>query len=152
MTVEFISWSISTKIWDRAEIKLVTPRSAVRQASAVWHANVLAGNTFIQYLALLWDIAFHEMYNKYNEITRINRESHKKMAHVLIMNLIATCMWFLPSMHLQSERKKVWNVIIWLHQKSADLDLQCFQARTNLGSAWEVITTAFFNRNHVPWN
>ena len=33
MTVEIISWSISTKVWDRAGIELATPGSAVRHAS-----------------------------------------------------------------------------------------------------------------------
>ena len=33
MTVEIISWSISTKVWDRAGIELATPGSAVRLAS-----------------------------------------------------------------------------------------------------------------------
>ena len=32
MTVEIISWSISTKVWDRAGIELATPRIAVRLA------------------------------------------------------------------------------------------------------------------------
>ena len=33
MTVEIISWSVSTKVWDRAGIELATPGSAVRHAS-----------------------------------------------------------------------------------------------------------------------
>ena len=33
MTVEIISWSISTKVWDRAGIELATPGSAVSFAS-----------------------------------------------------------------------------------------------------------------------
>ena len=33
MTVEIISWSISTKVWDWAGIELATPGSAVRLAS-----------------------------------------------------------------------------------------------------------------------
>ena len=33
MTVEIISWSISTKVWDRAGIELATPGSAVRYTS-----------------------------------------------------------------------------------------------------------------------
>ena len=33
MTVEIISWSFSTKVWERAGIKLSTPGSAVRLAS-----------------------------------------------------------------------------------------------------------------------
>ena len=37
MTVEIISWSISTKVWDWTRIKLETPGSAVRQAAAVRH-------------------------------------------------------------------------------------------------------------------
>ena len=32
-TIEIISWSISTKVWDRAGIKLATPGSAVRLTS-----------------------------------------------------------------------------------------------------------------------
>ena len=37
MTVEIISWSISTKIWDRAGIKLATPGFAVRLTSVARH-------------------------------------------------------------------------------------------------------------------
>ena len=37
MTVEIISLSISTKVWDRAVIKLATPGSAVRHVSVARH-------------------------------------------------------------------------------------------------------------------
>ena len=37
MTVEIISWSISTKVWDWTRIKLATPGSAVRLASVARH-------------------------------------------------------------------------------------------------------------------
>ena len=37
MTVEIISQSISTKVWDRAGIELETPGSAVRHASVARH-------------------------------------------------------------------------------------------------------------------
>ena len=39
MTVEIISWSISTKVWDRTGIKLATPRTAVRHASVDRHVT-----------------------------------------------------------------------------------------------------------------
>ena len=39
MTVEIISWSISTKVWDRAGIELPTPGSAVRLASVARHVT-----------------------------------------------------------------------------------------------------------------
>ena len=39
MTVEIISWSISTKVWDRTVIELVTPGSAVRHASVARHVT-----------------------------------------------------------------------------------------------------------------
>ena len=39
MTVEIISWSISTKVWDRAGIKLATPGSAVRLTSVAKHVT-----------------------------------------------------------------------------------------------------------------
>ena len=39
MTVEIISWSISTKVWDRTGIKLATPESAVRHASVARHVT-----------------------------------------------------------------------------------------------------------------
>ena len=39
MTVEIISWSISTKVWDWAGIKLATPGFAVRRASVVRHVT-----------------------------------------------------------------------------------------------------------------
>ena len=42
MTVEMISCSIFTKVWDWAEIELATPRSAVRQVSAARHVNYCA--------------------------------------------------------------------------------------------------------------
>ena len=39
MTVENISWSISTKVWDQAGIELTTPGSAVRFASVARHVT-----------------------------------------------------------------------------------------------------------------
>ena len=39
MTVEIISWSISTTVWDRAGIELATPGSAVRHASVARHVT-----------------------------------------------------------------------------------------------------------------
>ena len=39
MTVEIISWSISTKVWDQAGIELATPWSAVRHASVARHVT-----------------------------------------------------------------------------------------------------------------
>ena len=39
MTVEIISLSISTKVWDRAGIELATPGSAVRHASVARHVT-----------------------------------------------------------------------------------------------------------------
>ena len=39
MTVEIISWSISTKVWDRTGIELATPGSAVRHASVTRHVT-----------------------------------------------------------------------------------------------------------------
>ena len=39
MTVEIISLSISTKVWDRTGIELVTPRSAVRHTSVARHVT-----------------------------------------------------------------------------------------------------------------
>ena len=39
MTVEIISWSISTKVWDRAGFKLATPGSAVSFASVTGHVT-----------------------------------------------------------------------------------------------------------------
>ena len=42
MTVEMISWSISTKVWDLAGIELAIPGTAVRHASVVRHATLPA--------------------------------------------------------------------------------------------------------------
>ena len=39
MTVEIISWSISTKVWYRVGIELATPGSAVRHASVARHVT-----------------------------------------------------------------------------------------------------------------
>ena len=39
MTVDIISWSIPTKVWDRAGIELVTPGSAVSFASVTRHVT-----------------------------------------------------------------------------------------------------------------
>ena len=39
MTIEIISWSISTKVWDQAGIELATPGSAVRHASVDRHVT-----------------------------------------------------------------------------------------------------------------
>ena len=45
MTVEIISWSISTKVWDRAGIELATPGIAVRHASVARHVTDCATRT-----------------------------------------------------------------------------------------------------------
>ena len=48
MALEIISYSISTKVWDRAGIDLATPGSAVRHISAVRHVtDCAAGPGFI---------------------------------------------------------------------------------------------------------
>ena len=52
--------------------------------------------------------------------------------------ILLTCS-FPVSMYFQSEWKTVWILIIWLHQKPADLDLQCFQKRINHGSAGQSV-------------
>ena len=39
MAVENITWSISTKVWDRAGIELAAPGSAVRLASVAKHVT-----------------------------------------------------------------------------------------------------------------
>ena len=39
--------------------------------------------------------------------------------------------------------KTVWILISWLHQKPADLDLQCFQKQMNLGSAGQELIDLF---------
>ena len=39
MTVEIISWSISTKVWYRVGIEPATPGSAVRHASVARHVT-----------------------------------------------------------------------------------------------------------------
>ena len=39
MTIEIISWSISTKVWDRVGIKLATPGSAFRLTSVARHVT-----------------------------------------------------------------------------------------------------------------
>ena len=49
MTVEIISWSISTKVWDRAGIELATPESAVRLASVARHVTDCATRPGISY-------------------------------------------------------------------------------------------------------
>ena len=50
MTIEIISWSISTKEWDRAEIELPTPVSAVKHASVVRHITEWATQPGPQYV------------------------------------------------------------------------------------------------------
>ena len=37
--------------------------------------------------------------------------------------------------HIFSEWKTVWILISWLHEKPADLELQCFQKRIHQGPA-----------------
>ena len=56
MTIEIISWSISTKVWDRAGIELTTHGSAVRLASVARHVTDCAtrpGLGWIRYRVLL---------------------------------------------------------------------------------------------------
>ena len=57
MTVEIISWSISTKVWDQAQIELVTPGSAVRYASLVrqiTHCTMGRGMTLFTCQCMHW--------------------------------------------------------------------------------------------------
>ena len=49
MTVEIISWSISTKVWYRAWIELATPGSAVRHASVARHVTDCATRPGVLY-------------------------------------------------------------------------------------------------------
>ena len=53
MAVEIISGSISTKVWDQARIKLVTPGSAVRHVSVVRHVTDCATQPGIRLLYAL---------------------------------------------------------------------------------------------------
>ena len=63
MTVEIISWSFSTEVWDRPRIKLVTPGSAVSHTSVARHLRatqpiqdeVRHNATFHQGLSALFD-------------------------------------------------------------------------------------------------
>ena len=54
MTVEIISWSISTKVWDRAGIELATPGSAVRLASVARHVTDCATRPGVCQLLILF--------------------------------------------------------------------------------------------------
>ena len=59
MSVEIISWSISTKVWDRGGIKLGTPGSAVRLASVARYITDCAtqhGNWEIRILILCYTL------------------------------------------------------------------------------------------------
>ena len=49
--------------------------------------------------------------------------------------ILLTCSIPVTSMNFRSERKTVWILIRWLHQKPADLDLQCFHKGINLSLA-----------------
>ena len=62
MTVEIISWSISTKVWDRAGIELATPGSAVSFASVTRHVTDCAtrpGSLRLINMSLLPSWKFH---------------------------------------------------------------------------------------------
>ena len=58
MTLEIISRSISTKVWDWAEIELPTPGSAVRHASVAIFWGILTGFLHIFFYIKL-DGTFH---------------------------------------------------------------------------------------------
>ena len=58
MTVEIISWSISTRVWDRAGIKLATPGSAVRHASVARHVTDCATRPSLCF-TLVWPADKH---------------------------------------------------------------------------------------------
>ena len=62
MTVEIISWSISTKVWYRAGIELATPGSAVRHASVARHYQNFAWICTI--------FCCHFTFNKWLEVFR----------------------------------------------------------------------------------
>ena len=57
MTVEIISWSISTKVWDRAGIELATPGSEVRLTSVARHVTDCATlSEFESGMRLAWSL------------------------------------------------------------------------------------------------
>ena len=65
MTVEIISWSISTKVWYRAGIELTTPGIVVRHASVARHVTErmelgMDGKTQIQY-SPAWYLVQHKI-------------------------------------------------------------------------------------------
>ena len=63
MTVEIISWSISTKVWDRAGIELATPGSAVSFASVTRHV------TDGRLLVLIWIQTVFKAYQQTTKVT-----------------------------------------------------------------------------------
>ena len=65
MTVEIISWSISTKVWYRAGIELATPGSAVRHASVARHVTYCATRPGIAYVVTIRSMAIFELYGKF---------------------------------------------------------------------------------------
>ena len=62
MNIEMISWSLSKKVWDRAEIKLVTPGSAVRHPSVARHVTDCATRPSILKVHL------DEMFREYKRV------------------------------------------------------------------------------------
>ena len=62
MTIEIISWSISTKVWYRAGVELATPGSAVRHASVARHVTDCAMRPGS---SRLWDCTiFHVLFQR----------------------------------------------------------------------------------------
>ena len=83
--------------------------------------------------------------NRIALISEIN-PCHAEYFHVLHSSSILILLTYsipIVSLYFQSEWKTRWIPISWLHQKPADLDLQCFQEWINPGSAGQGLRYIF---------
>ena len=133
MTVETISWSISTKVWDRAGIELATPGSAVRLASVARHVTDCAMWPGHQWLAALsgqltyillnqfgQDHAASVVYNKKKNIASMSSSPASISNRSLSMEVLASyttvvintnmCWKWLPSNHRSTWCKNAMSI------------------------------------------
>ena len=65
--------------------------------------------------------------------------NHSHAKYFMYYNIYPVNLQYSNYKHVFSIRvKKLWILIRWLHQKSADLDLHCFQKQMDLGSAGQL--------------
>ena len=90
MTVEIISGSISTKVWDRAGIELATPGSAVRHASVARHVTDCATQPGKQHMFWLRNKKINFMVHTFKRPAILDKINIQGLNCICISNLSVT--------------------------------------------------------------